>query len=137
MNDDELKAIGRTWFERVINQRDIDAIDEVYAERYVHHGNGGHEMSGRAEAKGFASALLGSSSDRHAVVEEQLVDGTRVATRFVSRGKHTGLLMGIEPTGQELVVRGIVISRIEDGRIVEDWEYTDLPLAIARLQADR
>lgn len=136
MHDDELKAIARAWFERVINERDVDAIDEVYAEGYVHHGNGDHLMRGREEAKAFAAALLGSSNDRHATVEEQLVDGERVATRFVSRGTHTGPLMGVAPTGRELVVRGIVISRIVDGQIVEDWEYTDVPLAIARLRGD-
>jgi len=51
-----------------------------------------------------------------------VVEGDRVVTQFTSRGTHTGVFRGIAPSGKEWVTEGIVISRIEGGRIVEDWE---------------
>lgn len=116
------KALGRVWFEEVINRRNLDAIDEHYAEDYVHHGAEQSEVRGIDAARAIAAAILSASADRVATVEQQVAEGDLVVTRFVSRGTHTGTFRGIEPTGQEWVTEGICISRIEDGKIAEDWE---------------
>lgn len=116
------KALARVWFEEVVNRRDLDAIDEHYAEDYVHHGAEGTEMRGLAAARAFAASLLAASADRVAVVEQQVAEGDLVVTRFVSRGTHTGTFRGLEATGNQWVTEGICISRIEDGKIAEDWE---------------
>jgi predicted ester cyclase len=115
-------ALARRWFDEVINQRNLDALPEIYAADYAYHGQGGLEMRGLEQVRGFAAAILAGSDDRRAVVERQVVDGDRVVTQFRSRGTHTGTFQGIEPTGKEWVTEGIVISRIENGKIVEDWE---------------
>ena len=116
------KALARKWFELVINGRDLDAIPEIYAEGYVYHGPAGQELSGREQVRDFAAAILAASADRHAVVESQVAEGDRVVTRFTSRGTRTGPYHGVPPTGKEWVTEGIDISRIEGGKIVEDWE---------------
>lgn len=119
---EERKALARVWFEQVINGRDLDAIDAHYAPDYVHHGPGGSTVRGVEAARAIAAAILAASSDRVAVVEQQVAEGDLVVTRFVSRGTHTGTFRGLEPTGDEWVTEGICISRIEGGRIAEDWE---------------
>jgi len=116
------KALGRIWFEEVINRRNLDAIDEHYAKDYVHHGAEGAELRGVEAARGFAATILAASNDRIAVVEQQVAEGDLVVTRFVSRGTHTGTFRGVEPTGKEWTTEGICISRIENGKIAEDWE---------------
>jgi predicted ester cyclase len=118
----ERMALGRVWFEEVINERNLDAIDEHYAEDYVHHGTNGAEIRGIEGARAFAASILSASADRVAVVEQQVSEGDLVVTRFVSRGTHTGAFRGMEPTGKEWVTEGICISRIEGGKIAEDWE---------------
>lgn len=119
---DAAKALGRRWFEEVINQRDLDAIADIYAEDYVYHGPEGIEMRGLEALRTFAASILAASDDRRAVVEQQVVEGDLVVTRFTSQGRHTGPFRGVEPTGNVWTTEGIVISRIEDGRIAEDWE---------------
>ena len=41
------------------------------------------------------------------------------------RGTHLGELNGIAPTGRWVDCTGIVISRMEDGKIAEDWANFD------------
>lgn len=118
----ENEALARIWFEEVINHRNLDVIAEHYAEDYVHHGPEGAEIRGIEAVRAFAASILSASADRSAVVEQQVVEGDLVVTRFVSRGTHTGTFRGMEPTGNEWVTEGICISRIEDGKIAEDWE---------------
>lgn len=115
-------ALARVWFEQVINRRDLDAVARHYAPDYVHHGPAGAELRGLEAARGFAAAILAASSDRVAVVEQQIAEGDLVVTRFTSHGTFDGPFQGREPTGGEWVTEGICISRIENGRIAEDWE---------------
>lgn len=117
-----LKAIASRWFEEVINQRNLDTIPEIYAPDYAYHGPEGMELRGLEAVREFAASILVASNDRRAIVEQQVTEGNLVVTRFTSRGHHTGTFRGVEPTGKILTTEGIVISRIEDGKIAEDWE---------------
>jgi len=116
------KALARVWFDEVINQRNLNAIGETYAPDYVHHGPAGAEMHGLEAVRSFAAAILVASNDRHVVVERQVAEGDLVVTHFTSSGHHTGVFRGIEPTGNIWTTEGICISRIENGKIAEDWE---------------
>ena len=116
------KAVARVWFDEVITRRNLDAINEHYAVGYVHHGAEGAELRGVEATREFAASILAASSDRIAVVEQQVAEGDLVVTRFTSRGTHTGAFRGVEPTGKEWVTEGICISRIENGKVAEDWE---------------
>jgi steroid delta-isomerase-like uncharacterized protein len=120
--DSPHKQLARRWFDEVINQRDLDAIPEIFTEDYVWHGPGGAELTGVEEVREFAAAILAASDDRRAAVHQQVEEDDLVVTRFTSRGHHTGPYRGVGPTGAMWTTEGIVISRIEDGRIAEDWE---------------
>lgn len=50
------------------------------------------------------------------MVEEQVSEGDRVASRWTLRGTHRG---------RPVKLTGIVISRFEDGRIIEDHAASD------------
>lgn len=63
--------------------------------------------------------------DLQFTVEEQLAEGDRVATRWRAHGTQQGEFMGIAPTGQTGVVTGTTISRIVDGKIVEEQSSWD------------
>jgi predicted SnoaL-like aldol condensation-catalyzing enzyme len=124
MSLEQNKAIARRWFDEVINARRVDAIDEIYAPQYVHHFPGGRDMD-RVQARAFATAILAAFPDRVTEIEDQVAEGDRVVTRFISRGTQHREFMGRPPGGETTTV-GICISRIEDGRVAEDWEIIDL-----------
>lgn len=132
MQRDELTRIARTWFDEVLNNRNLDAIDTAYADDYAFHGNGQPPV-GKAETRALAAMLLGASTDRRAFVDAQLVDGDKVVTRWHTEGTQTGPMFGVQATGRRMVISGVVISRIVDGRMAEEWEYNNAPMVVASL----
>jgi predicted ester cyclase len=53
--------------------------------------------------------------------EQIVAEGDMVALRWTARGRHTGHLLGLPPTGRETVTTGIDMLRIVDGKIAEGW----------------
>jgi steroid delta-isomerase-like uncharacterized protein len=123
---EENKAIVRQQEEELFTQGNLDATDEVYAPDYV-----GHDPSNSEEVRGLEAAKRAASDYRQAfpdlrvTVEDLIAEGDRVAARLRFRGTHLGELDGIAPTGRRVDCTGIVISRIEEGKIAEDWANFD------------
>ena len=90
-------------------------IPEVYHPAFVDHVNA-LEYRGHEGARASVALYLELFPDLRFEVEEQVTEGDRVASRWTLHGTHRW------PAGE---LRGIVISRFEDGRIVEDWAATD------------
>jgi ketosteroid isomerase-like protein len=64
-------------------------------------------------------------SDIRVVVDQIVAEGDTVVVRWTARGRHTGHLLGIVPTGRETVTTGIDMLRIAGGKIAEGWVSWD------------
>jgi len=64
--------------------------------------------------------------DATSSVEELIAVGDRVISRWILRATHKGEFAGIPATGKRVEVSGIMITRIENGKIVEDKEEWDV-----------
>ena len=123
---EENKALVRRQEEELFTQGNLDAADEIYAPDYV-----GHDPSNPEEVRGLEAAKQAAADYRQAfpdlrvTVEDLIAEGDRVAARLRFRGTHLGELDGIAPTGRQVDCTGIVISRIEEGKIAEDWASFD------------
>ena len=62
-------------------------------------------------------------SDFNGVVEEVNVKGDRIWCRYSMSGTNTGPLGDIPATGKKFQVTGMAITRIADGKIIEDETY--------------
>jgi predicted ester cyclase len=49
-----------------------------------------------------------------------------VVNRFAARGTHNGTLLGLAPTGKQVTVTGIGMSRFAGGKIMEEWTNYDV-----------
>jgi steroid delta-isomerase-like uncharacterized protein len=58
-------------------------------------------------------------------IEELIAKGDNVVLRYVCRGTHTGEFEGIAATGKQVEYGGIIIFRIQNGKIVETREDND------------
>ena len=75
----------------------------------------------RQAAELFRHAFPDWRSDvQHMIAEDDLL-----AEHFVAHGTHRGSVMGETPTGHDVVLRGVNIFRIADGKIVERWGRLD------------
>jgi steroid delta-isomerase-like uncharacterized protein len=120
------KEIVRRVVEGVWRDRNFAIVDDLVAEEYV-----GHDptqpgpIQGRDGFKQFAAMYQSAFDDALVTIDDQVGEGDQVVTRWTGRGTHTGELMGIAPTGKEVTVSGITISRLENGKIAEEWELMD------------
>jgi steroid delta-isomerase-like uncharacterized protein len=120
-------AIARRFFDEVFSQGKLDLVDELFATDYVGHPSGNEESTrGPQGVKQYVGTLRGGVSDLTVTVEDQVVEGDKVVTRWIARGTHDGELMGIPPTGRTAAVTGITIQRLQDGKVVEGWTNWDV-----------
>jgi steroid delta-isomerase-like uncharacterized protein len=62
----------------------------------------------------------------HVTIEDMMADGDKVTCRFTARGVHNGEFMGLPLTGKKIVMTGIEIFRLRDGKIAELWGEANL-----------
>ena len=122
---EENKAIIRRVFNELLNQADMSVIDEIDAPDFVWHGPGGQEVRGPEAHKQLAGSLCKAFVDLHFTIEDMIAEGDKVVARWTLRGTHKGDLMGVAPTGKQVTLPGILISRIAEGRVAEDWDSYD------------
>jgi len=109
--------LARHALERVCSGSDPSAAVGVYSREFQDHVNAaeyrGHE--GIRRSLGLYQ-LVFSDGDLRIHVEDQVTENDRAASRWVAEGHNRG---------RPVRIWGIVISRIEDGEIVEDWAASD------------
>lgn len=118
------KATVRNLLESM-NRRDLDAAAANLAPDYVWQGPGGQQAYGPDGWKELASTYIKAFPDLEFTIDDQIAEGDRVSTRFTARGTFRGELAGTAPTGRSTSVPCLMVSRLENGRIVEDFEVWD------------
>lgn len=106
---------ARRALEEVCSGRNLDGIASVYHPDFVDHVNR-LTYRGHAGARRSVALYLELFPDLSFHVDDQVSEGDKVASRWTLRGTHKG---------RKVELRGIVISRFEDGRIIEDWAASD------------
>jgi predicted ester cyclase len=121
-------ATARRFFDEIWSQGDFDLVDELFAPEYVGHPSGPEAIvHGPAGVKEYIGRLRAGVPDLTVIVEDQVIDQDKVATRWTAHGTHAGELMRMEPTGRTATVTGITIQRFgPGGRIVEGWTNWDM-----------
>jgi steroid delta-isomerase-like uncharacterized protein len=116
----ELKEIARKAID-AFTAADTDALAALYAEDCVLRESMSPEPRRGIEAvKEQARAYTGAFPDLQMTIERQIAEGDTVVTVWTARGTHKGELAGIPPTGRQATTSGVIVQRIENGRIVED-----------------
>jgi predicted ester cyclase len=123
MSAEENMALARRFMEARVVKRDLDAVDEMLAPNFVNQNKlvSGQEPDREDYLRGIA-AFHAALSPGRLIIEDQVARGDKVVTRFTVHATHDrGELMGVAPTGRDLTNRAIVIHRIVEGKIAEEW----------------
>jgi steroid delta-isomerase-like uncharacterized protein len=116
------KSLLQRYIEEM-NKGNESYLDEYFAANYIYHG-----PAGELNVEGFKAVhhmFLSAFPDAIASIEDMIAVGDKVATRWKIRGNHLGELQGMAPTGKEITITGIIITRVENGKVVEEWEAFD------------
>jgi len=117
--------VQRAWDE-VINRGDLEAAKELFAGDYIFHSAGGLDMQGlEAGVNKPVTMMRTAFPDLHFTVLEMIAEGDMVAHRWSGTGTQQGDYMGFSPSDKKIAMTGIVLSRIVDGKIAEDWSNGD------------
>ncbi len=122
MTNDESPEAKKAVFRRLVDIYALAAVDTL--EEYVAAGYVGHTAAGDRDLAEFRKSII----DFHAifdygrdsfVVEDQFVEGDKVATRMTARVK-------MRETGEPVTMLGINLAIIKGGKIHEEWNTWEM-----------
>jgi steroid delta-isomerase-like uncharacterized protein len=119
-------AVVRRYFEEVLGAGRVDLLNELVAPDYVDHTGRSGRAPGAAGIREMVSLFHTAFPDLVITVEDTITQHDRVATRFTIAGTQTGPFAGVAPTGKRVLITGIAISRVANGRITEQWDQADM-----------
>ena len=118
------KEIAHRFIEEVWNQGKLDAVDDIVTNDIVIH-SAGRDIEGIESFKKYIMSYRNAFPDIKFTIEEQIAQGDKVAERYAIRSTHQGELQGIPPTGKQIKIVSIDITRFLDGKMVERWGEFD------------
>lgn len=123
---EENKALARRVLEDLVVRLDLEKIDEHFAADVIVHVPFLDLPPGREGLRGLYSSFPGAITDVDLKFEDQIAEGDRVVTRWSSEFTHTGELFGVPATGKRVKQSGIMIYRIKEGQVVEQWAEANM-----------
>jgi predicted ester cyclase len=134
MHPNFAKSIIVRYIEQVVNTGNLERISEFIDSRYIDH-NDPLAAMGVGVAERHVQAVRSTFPDLLVTIEEQIAEGDLVVTRCTARATHQGEWLNIRPTNKPIVIPGINIDRIKDGKIVEHWGVADTLQALLAIDA--
>ncbi|HWM94899.1 MAG TPA: ester cyclase [Thermoanaerobaculia bacterium] len=136
MSLEENKAIARRFREDLWNTGDLALVDAIMARDCEVHARVPFTTDFMRGPEAMGQLVLFyriAFSDLRMAIDQIVAEGDLVVTRWSGRGRHTGDLLGLPPTGRETFTSGMDMLRIEDGKIVEGWVSWDVLALIEQL----
>ena len=113
-------------FGAAVNSDNLGDLDDLVAPGCVDHDPAPGQGPGPQGYRDiFGRELRTAFPDLHIEVEHLTAAGDDVAIAYSLTGTHHGPLMGHEPTGKTITMRGVQIARFADGQMTERWGSSD------------
>lgn len=120
------REIIRRFYEEVMNKGNVALLDEIMDVDFDDHGEALFgSPHGRAVISGGIQAVHSILGDLKVTLEDMVASGDMVGVRGTMSCRHIGSFAGVEPTGNELVWKGIAMFQLKDGKIVRRWFNSD------------
>lgn len=121
-----------------LNDHRIDDMGEFFHEAFRWMGNAGcgtkHGLKQFQE--NWQQPFQAAFSDKVCIDEARLYMGEWAAAFGRQEATHSGIFMGIEPTGKRVQIRYMDFWKVVDGKIVDNWVMVDFPHVLEQLGED-
>lgn len=113
------KDIVITYFNRLINQKDLSVCDDLLGPHYIDHDAGPNSPPGPEATKKWVGHFLDQHPDLHIQIDDIIAENNRVAIRVTYTGTN-------KVTGEPHHKTGIILCHLNNqGQIIERWsEYS-------------
>lgn len=125
MSTETNKATVRRMIDQVWNERQLDLIEEFYAEDVIHHVVGYPSSSGLAALREITAMTLDAFPDLRLTFEDEVAERDKVATHWTMTGTQKSELFGIPATGKQVTQSGVTFYRLSNAKIAESWFLAD------------
>src|SRR5215469_3932899 len=119
-------TIVRRFVDEVITQGNIDMAAQFVWEDVVEQVPFPGQGPGVEGLKDVLRGMRAAFPDLIFAITEQVAEGDKVVSRFEWTGTHQGEFLGVPATGRFVRVWGIVIDRLEAGRIKDTRIIMDI-----------
>jgi len=126
LTEKEAKVLLDSYMD-IMNNADLKLADKIISPEFVLITPLLPEpLAGIENYKKLVTNTSKTFSNFKAVIDEVTVKGDKIWSRFSMEGVNTGPLGGIPPTGKKFRVTGLAVTRVADGKIVEDETFWDV-----------
>jgi steroid delta-isomerase-like uncharacterized protein len=123
----------RKLFDEVWNKGNLSHVDELLAQNYEDHNSPPGAPRGIKGYKATVNMFRSAFPDLVYTLDQILAEDDRVAIRLTGRGTHRGVFMGIQPTGKQVSFGGMTFLRLQDGKVTDRWDISDMPALMGQL----
>ena len=126
----DARTVVDQFFERLWNGRELELAGRLIAADCLTHQlqSGADDVAaprGPEALRHHVADWLRAFPDLEMVVRQSVAEGDRVASSCTMTGSHQAEWMGVPATGRTVRIEMMVIHRVADGRIAEDWVLVD------------
>ena len=130
------EEVGRLWFERMWDRREVNLIRELLADNAVGHLEGGEEVVGHDAFEKFQQEFVAAIPDIRLSINKLLSDGSDVCIHWDAKGTHDGPAFGCNATGCKLEFQGVTWLRVKDGKITEGWDFWNMDRVMRKMSGE-
>lgn len=122
----ENNAVAEKFFDTAWNKGDFDSVSNLLLPNVIDHSLVPGEKEGPEKFKQIVGMFRAAMPDVKMSIEDEIYVGDRVLHRWKVAGTHTAApLFGVPPAGKSIILTGITIVRLEDGKFAERWTQLD------------
>ena len=120
------KDLVRDMYRTVYENKEFDAVSDFYAADAARHGGLQGSIQGRDALVGYLEASLGGLSDIEVTELHCLEEDDIVVFDYEMTATHSGPMLEVPATGNQVEMTNAALFRIDDGKIVDEWPRTDM-----------
>ena len=129
------ESIVERWFEDLFTRGDLSAVEGLVTIDFAAYGTGGDgrtiETRGPGAFREWLRWYLSAFTDREWTVHDTISEGDKVVARYSGWATYRGGLLDIPSGDQRVRETGILIYRIEGGKVAAIWsEMSDLQVVM-------
>ena len=121
-----------------LNDHEIEGMGAFFSKNFRWRGNAGcGTKNGLKEfQKNWQIPFQRAFSEKVCIDEARLTEGEWMAAFGRQEATHSGIFMGIAPTGKRLEIRYMDFWKVKDGKIIDNWVMVDFPHVMRQLGLD-